>query len=389
MDAMNNLSPAAAASAAPGGISDEARASCQKALAAYAKSDAELSGWGLSPLGDGLINETYLVEPLPGAAPPFFRSRAVLQRVSPIFGRAVHADIEAVTAHLAARGLCTPRLYRTRDGELSVALADGGVYRLMSFIPGRTYAVMTPVLARPAGALVGRFHAALADLKHDFHFVRRGAHDLIGHLERLRQAVATAQRPDFAPPEASVPPAFFGLAETLLGHAATLPVGPVPDSLPLRLCHGDLKLNNLRFDDRDEGLCLLDLDTLAYLPLCFELGDALRSWCNPRGEDSPDAAFDLGLFEEALVGYAGPMRPLLLPAERGSLVYGVLRITLQLAVRFAVDVVQQSYFRWDRRRFASRAAHNLQRATGQLRLFESLLAIRPRAEAILSHVFCP
>jgi Ser/Thr protein kinase RdoA (MazF antagonist) len=345
---------------------------CARALAAY-----ELPGDVLvEALPGGLINETWLVTSSAG--------RAVLQRISPIFGRAVHDDIEAITAHLQARGLVSPRLYRTRSGELSVELpgepTGGGLFRLMTFIPGQTHKVMTPALARPAGALVGRFHAALIDLQHRFAFVRAGAHDLGGHLTKLRQALQTARGVDFQPAEGPVPPDFFALAEALLAHGETV---ALTVDMPLRLCHGDLKLSNLRFDDAGQGVCLLDLDTLGYLPLCFELGDALRSWCNPRGEDVVDGTFDLGLFEEALLGYA-QAAAFVTPAEAGSLVAGVERIAFQLAVRFAVDVVHQSYFRWDQSRAASRAAHNLLRATGQWSLCRSVAAARPRAEALVS-----
>src|SRR3954468_377192 len=88
---------------------DQALLACQHALLAYGSSD----GTVVTPLGDGLINETYLVEKLPASPLPFFGERAVLQRVSPIFGRAVHDDIEAITAHLQESGMVTPRLYRT------------------------------------------------------------------------------------------------------------------------------------------------------------------------------------------------------------------------------------------------------------------------------------
>lgn len=345
---------------------------CARALAAY-----DLPGdVTVESLPGGLINETWLVS---SAAGP-----AVLQRVSPIFGRAVHDDIEAITAHLQARGLISPRLYRTRTGELSIELNGSGVFRLMTFIPGQTHKVMTPPLARPAGALVGRFHAALIDLPHRFHFVRAGAHDLGGHLAKLRQAVQTARSVDFQPREAPVPPAFFELADALLAHGQTVPLNV---EMPLRLCHGDLKLSNLRFDDTGRGVCLLDLDTLGYLPLCFELGDALRSWCNPRGEDIVDGGFDVALFEEALVGYAETASAFVTAPEAASLLAGVERISFQLAVRFAVDVVNQNYFRWDENRAKNRAEHNLLRATGQWSLCRSVVAARPRAQAVVARLF--
>lgn len=329
----------------------------------------------IRPFGEGLINETYLVS-ADGA-------RAVLQKVNPLFGFAVHEDIEAITAHLARKGLATPRLYRTTEGALAVDLGAEGVYRLMTFVPGETYSVMTRELAAPAGELAGRFHAALADLSHRFLFVRSGAHDLGRHRQNLRDAVRRAS-PRVTPPD------FFALAEAVEGHFERL---PELSSLggPRRICHGDLKLNNLRFAPRDadpaappRGVCLLDLDTLAELPLAFELGDALRSWCNPAGEDQPRTRFDLELLEQALNGYGEHGRRFLTTEERAALVPGILRITLQLAARFLADVVNQSYFRFNPRRFPNRAFHNLLRGSGQLSLATSLLAQRSDAEAIVA-----
>lgn len=371
-----------------------------RVLAEYDVGDP--AGIAVAPLGDGLINETFLVHA--------GERRLVLQRVSPIFGRAVHEDIEAVTSHLAAKGLVTPRLLRTRGGELSVELQPTGeesrstgpgavsaaaptsqIWRLMSFIPGQCYPRMTAQLAAPAGELVGRFHLAVADLQHSFRFSRPGAHVLQAHLGKLAAAVTAAQQPGFVPPESEVPAAFFPFAEALLRYGETLTLSDaVAASLPRRNCHGDLKISNLRFDEAGAGVCLLDLDTLGLLPLPFELGDALRSWCNtsPHGEDSVEAHFDLGLFESALRGYAGASAGLLSIAERDSLVAGLERIAFQLAVRFAVDVVAQNYFRFrPEPRHPTRAAHNLLRAQGQFSLVQSVAAQRQAACAIVARLF--
>ena len=82
-------------------------------LDAYAFSPAS----ALRLLPGGLINQTFLVEEA--------GRRAVLQRLHPIFAPSLHLDIEAVTAHLARKGLLTPRLLRTRAGELWTTDAQG------------------------------------------------------------------------------------------------------------------------------------------------------------------------------------------------------------------------------------------------------------------------
>lgn len=326
------------------------------------------------PLGDGLINETFLVE-LPA---PVGSARAVLQRVNPLFGITVHNDIEAITNHLSRKGLPTTQLLRTRHGALAVDLGNGGVWRLLSYVEGHSYSKMTTQLAAPAGELVARFHAAVADLDHRFHFVRSGAHDFAKHLQNLRTAVENA------PQKESVPAAFFPLADAILALAEQIP-RDVPG--PLRICHGDLKINNLRFGDDGRGVCLLDLDTLASLRLGLELGDALRSYCNPLGEDRTDAYFDVGILEGVLRGYASVARSFITDEERDFLITGALRVSVQLAARFAADVVNQSYFRFDPTRFASRADHNLVRAQGQLALSQSLLSQKSVAESLVRQSF--
>jgi Ser/Thr protein kinase RdoA (MazF antagonist) len=83
------------------------------------------------------------------------------------------------------------------------------------------------------------------------------------------------------------------LAEEIFEAAAIL--APLPIT-PVRVVHGDPKISNLVFaPDADRALCMLDLDTLGTMALPFELGDALRSWCNVASEDDPRGSFSAAL----------------------------------------------------------------------------------------------
>ena len=75
----------------------------------------------------GLMNPTWYATSRGGAA-------LVLQRVNPIFSPEINIDIAAVTEHLAARGLVTPRLVPTRDGALW--FERDGVWRVLTRIHG-------------------------------------------------------------------------------------------------------------------------------------------------------------------------------------------------------------------------------------------------------------
>lgn len=323
------------------------------------------------PITVGLINLTYAVPTADGG-------RVALQRLSPIFGAEVHRDIDAVTRHLEAKGLTTPRLVPTDAGALDLQLEDG-CWRVMSWIEGETFERLDgPDHARAAGALLGRFHAALADFDTELVHVRVGVHDTEKHLAGLEAALAAvAGDPAHA--------ATREVGERILELTAALPDF---SELPRRVVHGDPKVSNLLFAPDGAGVAMVDLDTVARMPLAHELGDALRSWCNRAfTEDDARAQFDLDLMEATLEGYAKSAPADLSAAEWASLVPGAQTIMLELAARFCKDVVEDRYFGWDARRFPSRAAHNLARARGQLRLAESLETLFDAAKRSAEKLF--
>jgi len=315
-------------------------------------------------LTSGLINLSYRVEE--GSR------RVALQRLHPIFDARVNLDIDAITSHLEARGMCTPRLVPTTLGELSFE-EQGGSWRALRWIDGRVHdRVTSESLARESGRLAGRFHAGLQGLVHVFQFRRAGAHDLRRHLDGLSRGLSECRG---HPAHQAV----RDLAKQILAHATELPPAP---PLPQRIVHGDLKITNLLFDGADRGLAVIDLDTLAHGRMDVELGDALRSWCNPGGEDDAHALFDAKLFAAALSGFHRGAGGLLLPAEAAAVTGATERISVELASRFARDALEERRFGWDGRRFDSRSAHNLQRARGQLSLAASIRGQRATLEAI-------
>lgn len=322
-------------------------------------------------LRGGLINETHLVTSAAG--------RFVLQRLHPVFDPAMHRNIAAVTGHLAEKGMVTPRLVPTDDGALFIDLGHDGVWRVITHVPGHTFdAAQNPAQLASAAELVGRFHAALDDLDHEFVGLRAGVHDTEAHLATLRDALDDHRAHRLF---AEVDP----LANTLLSAFDEL--DPLPD-LPPRIAHGDLKLSNVMFEGGEppgssRAVCLIDLDTLAPMALAFELGDAWRSWCNPNREDTGEVRFDLALFEASwrgyVVGYGEPISPEL----RHALLLGVEHIGLELTARFLADALAESYFGWDAERFATRGDHNLVRAKGQWALFRAARDCRADRAAIL------
>lgn len=329
---------------------------------------ADFRGACSRPLGTGLINATFLVQSPRG-------DKAVFQRLHAIFAASVNEDIDEVTAHLASRGLATTRLIRTATGARFVEDEAGRVWRALTFVEGECVDRLTcAAQASEAAALVARFHAALGDFARPFAHAREGVHDLGRHLDTLRRAIAAHPGHRLRSEVERLAGEIFEAAEALSGF----------DGLPLRVCHGDLKISNVMFRGA-RAHCLVDLDTVGLQRWPLEMGDALRSWCNRAGEDDPEAvALDEAFFAAAVEGYFGweEARGLLSAEEKGALVDGLAFICLELTSRFAADALNESYFGFDARRFVAAGEHNLFRARGQWRLFQDVRQKRGRLERL-------
>lgn len=338
---------------------------------------AVLNAYGLSAdkieeVSGGLINQTYRVRGDDGNAV------AALQCLHPIFAAEVNLDLEAITGTLAAAQMPTPRLIRTSSDAAWVTASDK-VWRAITWVDGQCFSELPKAAyACSAAELVGRFHCALLGSDYQFQFTRSGVHDTAAHFAKLR---ATERAPIERFAESAHADA---LREEIFAQSALLPAMP---ELPLRICHGDLKLSNILFDADGQGLCLIDLDTMGQQTIAYELGDALRSWGNCRGEDAEVASIRVDVVAEAARGYAQGSQGLLSEVEVRSVIIGLETICLELAARFCVDIYDDRYFGWDPASYESRRAHNLARARGQLALCKSVASERTALQSAWTRAF--
>ena len=325
----------------------------------------------INPVTTGLINDTYLVETETG-------EKYILQRINPIFSPEICLDIDLVTRHLHTKSMLTPRIISTTDSRLWIE-HDKGIWRLLSYIPGQTGDILQNAnMAREAGALLADFHIALLDINEAFHNTRSGVHDLRKHIQFLHDTLRSKKaHPRYK--EISL------LADEIFIFVTQLPQLP---PAPARVIHGDAKISNIIFDPNTKhALCLIDLDTLTRLPLYIELGDAIRSWCNPCGEDVAEGVFSMELFRAAIEGYATHAGTHIVTEEWQPFVTAAETIFIELAARFCADALNESYFSWNPEKFPNCSEHNRVRTLGQLNAAKSLRQQRQQAEAILIDVF--
>jgi len=299
----------------------------------------------------GLINKTYLV-----STP---HTRYVLQELSPIFSKAVIEDSVAIANRLVDLGLAAPSHHRTISGQLFVEIATR-VFRALTYIEGTSHHSMASLeMAESAGRVLGQFHAALADLDYCYKNNRRHGGDYRFHQEILGTALHQHEGHDYFD---RVDP----LAQKMLTESKGLTAGLVTTP---RHAHGDPKISNIIFNENQGAICLVDFDTLGLTGWSLEIADALRSWCNPHQEDSQEAHVDLHIAESALRGYGSVMRGRISNKEASEIIVHSQAITLCLAMRFLADVLNETYWGFDHKKYERRADHNWIRANAMYQLY--------------------
>lgn len=329
------------------------------------------------PFGSGLINSTFLVRC--GQSDPI---RYILQKINRrVFTQPeqVMANLEAVLNHLAKtkqcdstrsprRQLSFPSTVRTHNGETYLLDANQDLWRAASFIPDTVSRdqIQNTMQARQIGSALGCFHRLLADLPHQqLHDTLPGFHVAPLYLQQYdcapRRTAPVTRIETFCHEFIDAHREWVPLLETELQQG----------NLPLRIIHGDPKVNNFLFThDGDEVVSLIDLDTVKPGLVHYDLGDCLRSACNRAGED-PTAGtpivYDVDTAAAILGEYFDEARAFMTPRDF-DLCFAALRlIPFELGIRFFTDYLNGNlYFR------VSDPTHNLRRAWTQFQLVSSI-----------------
>lgn len=323
----------------------------------------------VNPLGNGLINDTYIVSAS--------RGTFVLQKLHSIFGVELLEDIAWITEYLSRRYFTIPQLVPLHTGELGF-FEDGELWRMMTYIPGTCFeSGISGPSAIKAAMLVGRFHNELSEVEYTFKHVLQDFHNTAQRISILEE---TLDKYKDTPKFLELNP----LAEKILSYYSQLPL-TLP-SLPKRIIHGDLKINNIRFNmGGSEAISLLDLDTLGRDTVLIDIGDAVRTWCKHEGQRGKEkSVFSLPTFEDMLYGYT--LEAIFLTqAEFSAIPESVETIVLELAARLVTDAFEEKYFRWQKSRYLSLYFQNKAHAEAQIAFYEDFQNQKSVVEEIINN----
>ena len=321
--------------------------------------------------GNGYINDTFIVTFDNDGE----EDKVVLQRINQrVFTRPqdVMRNLRRITEHChrkinrdAGRYAAQGRHWQlthiipTNDGHDFYSDEQGNVWRCLTFIGGaRAYAkVQSQRHAEECGLAVGHFLSLVSDLN-----PKRLAATIPGfHVttEYLRHFDAA--------PHDELNAKLARFVDARRDLACQLEQAAARGELKQRVIHGDPRINNILIGDVDgKAMAMIDLDTCSAGLVQMDVGDAVRSICNPASEDfhdKRDIQFLGEVFEAFVRGFMTEAHSFLSDADVEYLYPAIRLLPFELGLRFLTD-----HLNGDRYFKVSQHGQNLHRAIGQFHL---------------------
>ena len=337
----------------------------EKVLAEYNLSKEELE---LDSINNGLINQTWHIR----SADKDF----ILQKINTnIFKKPnnIANNIRLIADYLMHKNpdyLFVSPIKTKLNKEMSY-LEDKGYFRLFPFIQKShsINAVQNTRQAYEASKQFGKFTKLLADFPidklettlPDFHNLSLRYHQFedsleSGNQERINQSTALI---NFIKSQKQL----VDIYEAILKNAA----------FKLRVTHHDTKISNILFNDEDEGLCVIDLDTVMAGYCISDVGDMIRTYTSLANEEEKDFS-KINLRTEYLTaireGYMSEMGDVLTEEEKTYFNYAGKFMIYMQAIRFLTDHINNDVY------YGARYEnHNFVRAGNQCVLLQQLIDI--------------
>ncbi|QHG18945.1 aminoglycoside phosphotransferase family protein [Nostoc sp. ATCC 53789] len=325
--------------------------------------------------GSGNINDTFLVTLDTSKEQHFvlqrintqvFRQPKLIMQNMRTFTEHVHKQLQHISLN---RRWEVPRVLLTKDAQDHSQDADGSFWRAISFIEGsQSFDTMRDrSQAKEIGYALGMFHNLISDLPPEkLADTLQGFHITPLYLQRYEEVLAKNSAS-----QSSEVNYCLQFVSDRQAFAHILENAKAEGKLPLRLMHGDPKINNVMFDTvTQQAVSVIDLDTVKPGLVHYDIGDCLRSGCNQAGEETENwesVHFDTDLCQGILQGYLSVAKAFLTENDYAYIYDAIRLIAFELGLRFFADYLAGNvYFK------VKHPEHNLARAIVQFKLTESI-----------------
>jgi hypothetical protein len=344
----------------------------------------------IKEFGNGNINDTYLVTANSKEVRHF-----ILQRINThVFKQPqlIMKNMRVFTEHMRKRARTEnfkwkiPRVLHTHDKQDFHLDESGNFWRAISYIhSAKSHDTIRDINhAREVGYALGTFQNLISDLPIEQLFdTLEGFHITPRYLQQFDHAFSQNGFASSAEVKHCI-----NFIEQRRVFAHTLEEAREQGKLQLRAMHGDPKVNNVMIDESTgHAISIVDLDTVKPGLIHYDIGDCMRSGCNPLGEETEDweaVHFDPETGSAILEGYLTQARAFLTEADYEYLFDSIRLLTFELGIRFFADhLAGNVYFK------VRHPQHNLQRALVQFKLTESIEAHEREIRNIISKMTEP
>ncbi|MFI5124722.1 MAG: phosphotransferase enzyme family protein [Chitinophagales bacterium] len=332
-----------------------------------------LSAYGLkeellqiTPFGAGLINHTWRIK---GPGQDF-----ILQRVNDDVFKCpedIEENIRLIADYLKQHHpdylFVAP--VKTPDKREMVQSPGNGYFRMFPFVRNsQTVTVVHNVMqAWEAANQFGLFTKSLAGFPvKQLKIPLADFHNLSLRYEQFRQALQNGN-----PERIRECAKWISVAQDQYDIVAEFEMIKSNPEFKIRVTHHDTKISNVLFDPQDRGLCVIDLDTVMPGYFISDVGDMMRTYLSPIGEEEPDyrqIEIREDFFSAIVKGYLHEMKDELTATEKTHFIYAGKFMIYMQAIRFLTDYLNNDIYYG-----AKYPGHNLVRAGNQFTLLQRLL----------------
>lgn len=323
---------------------------------------------GFREIDSGHINDTYLIETTS-------EKKYVLQRIN----HKVFLDVPGlvnnkvlVSKHLVNKlgnneSFKVLEFVPTSEGLFYFLDGEGNFWNLSIFIEdSRIYeTVPNEKVAFEGGKLTGLFLNLTSDLKvSDFIEVIPKFHDMSFRYEQFEEALNKGNEKRFLVAEEEIRFCLERKEEMM-----TLQNLKEAGELPIRITHNDTKISNILFNQKEEGIAVIDTDTVMPGIIHYDFGDAIRTMCNSAAEDESDLSkvqFNMEFYKNYKRGFLEGLGTGLTKVEKEHLPTAVKTMIFIMGLRFLTDFLNGDVYY--KVQFEN---HNLVRARNQFKLLSS------------------
>ncbi|NCI50294.1 aminoglycoside phosphotransferase family protein [Sediminibacterium roseum] len=322
----------------------------------------------VTPFGTGLINHTWKIS----AGGKSYILQKINDRVFTDPG-AIDRNICSIAGYL--RQHAPEYLFAapvpTTDGRTLVneASLDGGFYRLYPFINGSHSkdVVQDASQAFEAASQFGRFTRLLSGFDAgSLETTLPSFHDL---SLRYGQFLDALEKGNVERIEASAELiAFMRLHAGIVSDFRSISVNP---AFKKRVTHHDTKISNVLFNENNEAVCVIDLDTVMPGYFISDVGDMMRTYLPTVSEEEKDFSkiqVRDDVYKSIVVGYYAEMEDELSAEEVKYFFYAGKFMIYMQALRFLTDHLNNDVYYG-----AKYEGHNFVRAGNQAVLLQRLM----------------